>query len=71
MFSKQDIINMTRELFPYGSRLECINMNVPCPIPPGTQGSVKLIDGIGQIHVKWDNGRNSPVVIGQDSFKRV
>jgi hypothetical protein len=33
--------------------IEMIDTQAP---PPNTMGTIKFIDGIGQIHVQWDNG---------------
>jgi hypothetical protein len=32
-------------------------------------GTVVKIDGIGQIIVKWDSGRNLSVIPGEDQFE--
>jgi hypothetical protein len=33
--------------------IEIIDTQAP---PPNTMGTIKFVDGIGQIHVQWDNG---------------
>ena len=53
-----------------GKRIMMIEMKKePHPVPRGTMGTIKLIDGIGQIHVNWDNGRTLGVVIGVDDYQ--
>ena len=37
-------------------------------MPEGTEGTVDMVDDIGQIHMKWDNGRTLALVPGEDSF---
>ena len=37
-------------------------------IPSGTKGSVKFVDDIGQIHVKWDNGSTLALNADVDEF---
>jgi len=45
-----------------GKRIMMIEMKKePHPVPRGTMGTIKLIDGIGQIHVNWDNGSSLAV----------
>ncbi len=47
-----------REIYPPGTRVELIDMSDPyTPVPSGTRGTVKFIDDMAQIHMKWDNGR--------------
>jgi hypothetical protein len=53
-----------------GKRIQLEVMNDPYnPVEPGTTGTITSVDAIGQIHVKWDNGRTLPVVPGEDTFK--
>lgn len=61
-------ISETRQLaerikreYPPGTRIQLTSMNDPwAPIPPGTKGTVRLVDDAGQIHMKWDNGSGLP-----------
>ena len=56
--------------YPAGTRIKLIEMNDPWnPVEPGTEGTVQLVDDIGQIHMKWDNGRTLALVPGRDEFK--
>ena len=55
-----------------GTRVKLISMeDDPRPIEPGTCGTVKLIDDIGTIHVRWDNGRLLGLVPEKDKFEIV
>ena len=64
--------NMYKEMYPKGSRIELVEMNDDlCPVPSGTQGTVEFVDDMGQIHMKWDNGRTLALIPGEDSFKKI
>lgn len=61
-----------KETYPPGTRIELISMEDPfAPVPPGTRGTVKVVDDIGQLHMNWDNGRSLAVVPGEDSFRKL
>lgn len=64
-----DIASIKKK-YPAGTRIKLINMDDPWnPVEPGTEGTVELVDDIGQIHMKWDNGRTLALVPGQDDFE--
>ena len=65
------IIEYLRKQYPVGCRVELIKMD-DCQAPPiGTLGTVKGIDDIGSIIVRWDNGSSLSVVYGEDVCKRI
>ena len=71
-FPKRAQIELTRQRYPPGTRLELVQMNDdPQPVPPGTQGTVVDVDGIGQLVMKWDNGRTLSLVPGVDQFRKL
>ena len=52
-----------------GKRIRLIeDMNDPQPIRASEEGTIKFTDGIGQIHVDWDNGRSLAVVPNEDKY---
>lgn len=52
-----------------GKRIKMIKMaNDPNPIEPGAMGTIKMVDGIGQLHVNWDNGRTLAVIPDKDEY---
>ncbi len=32
---------------------------------------IEVVDDIGQLHMKWDNGRTLALVPGEDSFRKL
>lgn len=61
-----------KEMYPPGTRVELDHMeDALAPVPAGTRGVVVAVDSIGQIHMKWDNGRSLALVPGVDSFRKL
>lgn len=53
-----------------GMRVKLINMiDDPNPIPSGTEGTIRLIDDAGIIHVNWDNGRRLGLIPNVDEYE--
>ena len=58
-----------KENYPPGTRVMLLSMEDPwAPVPSGTRGTVEAVDDIGQLHMKWDNGRTLALVPGEDSL---
>jgi hypothetical protein len=63
-------INVIKARFLKGTRIELIEMNDPyAPVLEGTKGTVEFVDDMGQIHMKWDNGRTLALIPEVDKFK--
>ena len=59
-----------RERYPAGTRIRLIHMaDDIAPVPPGTTGSVAIIDDAGSIHMNWENGRSLALIEGVDEFE--
>lgn len=53
-----------------GKRIQMIEMNGdPCPIKENAMGTIKYVDDLGLIQVKWDDGRTLAVIPNTDIFK--
>ena len=61
-------VNYIKMRYPKGTRIRLNYMKDSQAVPSGTEGSVVMVDSIGQIHMKWDNGRTLAIVPGEDSF---
>lgn len=60
---------MENQKWPIGKTIEIIKMNDPQAPPPYTRGIIKHIDGIGQIHVDWENGSSLAVQPREDVYR--
>jgi hypothetical protein len=60
------------EQYVEGDRIELIYTDdIYTDLKPGDQGTVLFIDGIGNIHIKWDNGSGLAMIPGIDKIKKV
>jgi hypothetical protein len=51
-----------------GKKVRLIYMSDQYAPPPGTEGVIKHIDDMGQIHVKWDNNSSLALLPGIDKY---
>ena len=71
-FPSSRTVEMLRERYPEGCRVELVCMNDPYTrLKPGDQGEVAFVDDIGTVHVHWDNGSSLGVAYGEDVIKRL
>ena len=75
MFNISEIaVERLRKKYPPGGvRVELVHMDDPynTKLFPGSRGTVKCVDDMGTIHVRWDCGSSLGVVYGEDSCKVV
>ena len=65
------MVEFIKEQYPPGTRIRLNSMDDPyAPIAPGTEGEVDFVDDIGQLHMKWDNGRTLALAPGRGQFLR-
>ena len=69
----EETVKRLKEEYLTGCRVELISMNDPynTRLVPGCRGTVKCVDDIGTIHVRWDCGSSLGVAYGEDSCRKV
>ena len=68
---RPEIIELLREGFPTGCRVELLRREDPQAPPIGTLGTVIGVDAVGTIHVNWDNGCGLGCAYGEDVCRRI
>lgn len=70
LHSDRAMVEYLKRAYPAGTRIELVNMyDLYRPIAAGTQGTVRIVDDMGTIHVDWGNGRRLGLIVGEDSFE--
>lgn len=54
-----------------GKRIELVSMPDPQPIEAGSLGTCYDVDGLGQLLMKWDDGRTLSLIPNVDEFRVV
>lgn len=70
MIKKEELEKLRRD-YPEGCRVELVQMDDDYAPPVGTKGTVKGVDDIGSIMVRWDTGSGLHIIYGVDKCKRV
>lgn len=67
-YNNSDVDRIKRR-HPKGTRVELISMYDKQAPSAGTQGTVRTVDDMGTIHMKWDNGSSLGLVANEDRWK--
>ena len=69
-FPDRKTVEMIRQRYPKGTRVELVMMDDPQAPPPGTKGTVLGVDDTGSLLMSWDNGCGLNVVWEQDVVRK-
>ena len=64
-------LEVMREDYKPGTRVELVRMDDPMAPKPGTRGTVTFVDDAGDVHCNWDNGSSLALIYNHDSFRIV
>ena len=68
---RRETVERLRWEYPVGCRVELVQMDDVQAPPIGTKGTVRGVDDIGSIMVRWDNGCGFSVAYGEDMCRRI
>lgn len=68
---RREKVERLRREYPVGCRVELVQMDDVQAPPIGTKGTVRGVDDIGSIMVRWDNGCGLSVAYGEDMCRRI
>lgn len=68
---RRETVERLRWEDPVGCRVELVQMDDVQAPPIGTKGTVRGVDDIGSIMVRWDNGCGISVAYGEDMCRRI
>ena len=66
-----EIIEYLKKTFPVGTRIKLTKLNDKYAPHSGTLGTVRGVDDMGSILVRWDSGSSLNVVYGEDECEIV
>lgn len=65
----RETVEAIRRQYPEGTRIQVVQMHDRYnPVPPGTKGTVRMVDDMGTIHPIFDNGRTLGLIVDADDF---
>lgn len=68
---RRETVERLRWEYPVCCRVELVQMDDVQAPPIGTKGTVRGVDDIGSIMVRWDNGCGLSVAYGEDMCRRI
>ena len=69
MYIDHNLVKRMKDTYTPGTSIQLDYMgDDPRPIPPGTKGTVRIVDDMGTVHCDFDNGRRLGLVPGEDVF---
>lgn len=68
---RRETVERLRWEYPVGCRVELVQMDDVQAPPIGTKGTVRGVDDIGSIMVRWENGCGLSVAYGEDMCRRI
>lgn len=70
-FPNMDEVRALRKRYPYGTRVELVEMDDAQAPPVGTLGTVLAVDDTGSLIMAWDNGSSLNVIYGIDKVRKL
>ena len=70
-FPTSEEVERLKKQYPVGTRIVLRKMDDDQAPPVGTKGTVKGVDDIGSLIVKWDNGCGLSVAYGVDEVEKL
>jgi hypothetical protein len=71
-FIHPEMLKQLKTQYTPGTRVILVKMDDPyTKLQPGDKGTVRSVDDIGTIHVKWDRGGSLGIVFGEDACSKV
>lgn len=70
-FPSKEQVELLRQQYPNGTRVELLQMDDQQAPPIGTLGTVYGVDDTGSLLVNWDNGSGLNVIFGVDRCRKL
>lgn len=60
-----------KEKYKHGDRVELVKMEDIQAPPVGTKGTVRFVDDVGTVFVRWESGSGLGAIMGVDVIRKV